>query len=113
MSLDKAALLSPRPRRTTKVEVPELGGTVHVRALSVAEGTALSKVMDGTEDNAEICATQLAAYLADEGGNQLLTKDEALQLMDRSGAVEILRILKAGNEFNSLNGAAVEKAEGN
>lgn len=98
----KAQILAANDRRVQAVEVPEWGGPVFVRSLSLREVFEFEReVKAAADDLARATAVQLAFYLGDEAGARLLTADEAAPLMDRNPLV-IRRIIDAAQALNGL-----------
>jgi hypothetical protein len=102
MGLTAADILGAKDRKIVAVDVPEWGGTVHVRSLSTAEAFNLEQTMRPFEDRRDIMACQLAAFLCDEAGTALFASyQEALPVLDRSPAV-LRRVVSAGMTVNGM-----------
>jgi hypothetical protein len=102
MALTAAEILGAKDRKIVAVEVPEWGGTVHVRSLSAAEALSLEQIMRPIEDRGELMACQLAAFLCDEAGTPLFAShQEALPMLERLPRV-IRRVVDAGMLINGM-----------
>lgn len=84
------------------VPAPEWGGVVYVLQLPVTVALALGTALkDVTGENS--IATQLAAFLCDENGKLLYTKDEALEELVRQGMpAPVRRALDVAMKENGL-----------
>jgi hypothetical protein len=91
-------------RRTILVEVPELGETFRLRALSVAQVETIREF--GGRDTA---VHQLAMAIVDDQGQRLYTTDEDLANL-REMAITVSQILVTA--LNSLHGITAEAQEG-
>lgn len=102
---------------TRDVDVPELGGTVRVRAWTGADKDQFDYLLDKrpkTEkgDIRGVRAAAIVASLVDETGQRLLTADDISRVEGwPDGAVE--RLWDAVSEMNRLGTNAVEEAEKN
>jgi len=102
MALTAADILGAKDRKIVPVDVPEWGGTVHVRSLSTEEAFALEKVMRPFEERTDIMACQLAAFMCDEAGAPLFgSYQEALPVLARSPAT-LKRVVSAGMMVNGM-----------
>jgi hypothetical protein len=111
MSLTREQILAAADRKTEAVEVPEWGGTVHVRSLSGAERDALEWAVKqaaesgGLGQNAR--ARFAAAFICDEFGAALFTPDDIQALGEKSGSA-LDRIWNAGSRLNALGDDKIE-----
>lgn len=111
-ALTREALLGG-VRRMEAVPVPELGGEVRVRALTVAEQLKLEEVIRAAErDLQKITIAQLIAYACDEHGVPLFTPADEPQLLNLDAAVA-QRIVSAAMSLHALDKPAIEAARGN
>jgi hypothetical protein len=102
MGLTAADIIGAKDRKIVPVEVPEWGGTVHVRSLSTTEALSLEQTMRPIEDRGELMACQLAAFLCDEAGTPLFsTYQEAQPMLGKSPAV-LRRVINAGMAANGM-----------
>lgn len=119
MILDRAAILSVTALPVEPVEVPEWGGTVHVRTLTGIERDAFEASTvrvrkDGkTEPNMTNLRGRLVALvLCDASGKRLFSDDDAPELGRRSAAA-LERILKVARRLNGMDETSLEDARGN
>lgn len=116
MSLTKEQFLAPRPRKVESLELPDFGGSVFVRKLTVTEQTQYESEI-GTLDRSDskgFTAIALAFWLSTETGETFLTIEEARKHVGDLSAPEVSSIIKAGTEINrGLAPAAVEQAAKN
>lgn len=111
--------LSERPPTIEAVEVPEWGGTVHVRAMTCKEKDAFeaSRIRRGKDGKdvpnlANLRGRFAALVLCDEKGNRLFGDDDAGMLGDlESCGME--RVLAVAQRLNGLTEESVKEAEGN
>lgn len=108
MGLTAADILGNEDRKIEKVAVPEWGGDVYVRSLSLEESLALNDKVEAVarNDMPLQMALQAAAFLCDENGVQLITSDEDIAKLKGRRLPAIVRISKAGNALN--NSSSVE-----
>lgn len=115
-----------RPRRTQRVELPEIDAVTYVRALSIPEVYALQSAQEAAEGqgHAESAAIQIAAYICDENGRPryvvedengrpCYAMDKARQVVSELDWILVQRIVMRANQLNSLTDDAVETARGN
>ncbi len=103
--LDRDSILNLQDRPVVPVPVPEWGGTVHIRVLSVAEMELLQNAKHGAAD-------LVARTCCDAQGNRLFTDEDAKALREKS-QVAITRIMTAFNKANGLGDDEIEAAEKN
>ncbi len=87
--LDKRSILACADRKVLPVEVPEWGGTVHLRTLSLGEGLRFQAERKALGDDAgdQVVPLLLGYSLCDEDGSPLFRGDDAKQLEDKNPAV--------------------------
>lgn len=93
------------------VEVPELGGAVRVREMTVGEQEAYTRLIapDGaTLDLDNFQAKLVTCTLCDESGALLLTPGD-VEAVSRLSAVVVGRIWEAARRVNHIDAAAVEE----
>jgi hypothetical protein len=96
-SLDRAAILCAAVP-FERVEVPEWGGAVCVRAVSVS---ALFEVLHGSNDPAERTARLVTRACCDDSGAPLFTADDEPALLALPGA-GLLRVSAVALRINGL-----------
>lgn len=89
MALTADQILAADDMGLKKVSVPEWGGDVYIRVMSVAERDAYERKWIGKRDQGiDNFRTQyLAGVLCDEGGKLLFSRDQIDKLAQKSGAV--------------------------
>lgn len=103
----KAADFAVAKVKTKKVEIPELGGYVYFKQLSVAEhGGLVSK--DGKTELGSL----LKLALRDEAGNPIFD-DKSINFLFDTNLTLATHIFNEWQEFNGLDYKAVETAEKN
>jgi hypothetical protein len=115
VALTKAALLNGTGRKLEAVKLPELGGFVYVRGLTVPELALLADklaTLDADKQPAECTAVHLAAFVCDEDGQAVLTFEEAMQFVASKTHQIPARIVSAGTRLNSMDMEAIDKAAG-
>ena len=95
---------TPKPRA---VDVPALGGTVYVRALSLAEAEDLGTSPDAKRQ----IARGLAAVIVDEDGNRLFdpNDEEDIRRLSAPSFAKLRPLIDAANETNSASEATIEQ----
>ena len=117
MSFDRNGLLAALRRQVIAVDVPEIGGTVHVKEMSVRERTEFNKKCFGTDGKATIspqawALALVATCLCDEAGDPLLSDEDAEVLWDQS-ELKLAAIARHAERLNGLGPSAVTDAEKN
>ncbi len=110
MALSREGILraiETRGRETVPVEVPEWGGTVHVRRLSYAELQEIG-LEEGSRPSAEQVVRLVASCLADPRGERLFSDEDAPQLA-RADVGAFTRVLLEALRVNGLASAELEK----
>lgn len=114
--MNREGLLAVKSRRVETVEVEGIG-TVHVRVLNAKDALALEALLiGGLADAGKLQALvieQIRAFICDESGVPLLSREDAAQLIEQWSANQVRAIIKAGVRLNALGDASVEEAGGN
>lgn len=112
-SLTLSEILAPRELPREAVDVPELGGTVFIRALRADERDRLDAHVfrDGNRDLTNFRARMVAYAICDAQGNSLCSdpEKEAPQL----GSLSSSTIGRMYDAAKRLNGLTVDDAEKN
>jgi hypothetical protein len=111
MALNRDSILAAvekAAREVSPFEVPEWGGTVYIRKLSVHD---LKKTgfFDGSGDPNDIPVKVVTACLADEAGAPLFSEEDVEELSESSFQV-ILRVFAECAKVNGLAAAELEDA---
>lgn len=117
MSLDRSALLAALARQIVEVDVPEIGGAVHFREMSVRERVEFNKRCFGEDGKGTIspqgwALALVAASVCDADGNPLLSEDDAAALWDQS-ETKLGALARHAERVNGLGPAAIVDAEKN
>mgnify|MGYP001813105344 FL=1 len=100
---------------TREVDVPELGGSVLIRPLTIEEREKFegwgdkSKGAKGKKTGNELLCQLVASSLVDESGERMFSDSDVPKLKKKSGAL-IDRLVK---EIHALNGRDGEEEAGN
>lgn len=107
MNLTRESILGTKPA-PKPLEIPEWGGTIYIRKLSVAAIKALK------DDSENVSAVRwLILCVVDENGNPLFTDADADQLESSSSYEVCMKVIKAAMEYNGLSTKSIEEAAGN
>jgi hypothetical protein len=102
-------ILAADDRPVATLEVPEWGGSIRVRALSLDDYLGLKEkhMIDGNTDERGLSTAMLQAGIVGEDGESCFTIDQARLLLDKS-AVPLGRVMKA---IGQVTGADAETAK--
>lgn len=110
--LTKAEILAANDLPVKEVEVPEWGGVVRLRALSVAQREALEDFMFNQGKRDQWRAYLVAATAVDENGELLFGPDDVESLRGKSfDAVE--RVFMAAKRLSGIGKEGREEAKKN
>lgn len=113
MTLTKAQILAASDLNLLEVPVPEWGGSVYVRVMTVGERDAYEIEWNRTNGSVEDFRTKfLARCLADDKGQRLFSDAEVAALSGKSAKV-MNRLWKAAMKHNDLDETAVQEAAKN
>jgi len=119
MALSKADIFNRKDHRIEPVDVPEWGGTVHVRTLTAAERDAFdaSTVKVGRNGKGEPCLDNLRGRLGvlvicTPEGDRIFEDADAGEL-GRKNAAALDRVLEVARRMNGMATDSVEDARGN
>jgi hypothetical protein len=107
-------ILKVADAKTFEVEVPEWGGEVYIRVMSVGERDAneLDWLSNKDKGVPNFRSKFLARVLSDKDGNRLFSDDQVKELKKKSGDV-CDRLFKLAMRYNSVTEEDVEIAAGN
>lgn len=106
--LSREAILAKQDILTKDVEVPEWGGTVRVRSMTVAERNEFAK-----KDNDLGLSVWLVALLSiDEKGVRLF-RDEDVEALQKKNPVPFDRVLHTALSLNGVTKEKIDEAEKN
>ena len=113
MILNKSQILAANDLGLLEVPVPEWGGSVYLRVMTVGERDAFELEWNGTDGKVDDFRSKfLARCLADDQGRRLFT-DAELHLLAGKSAKVMSRLWKAAVEHNNLDEPAIQEAAKN
>lgn len=113
MTLTREAILTKRPVRMQAVEIPEWGGTVHVRVLTGRERDAWEEECANAKGSlANIRARLAVRVCCDDQGNALFKPADAADLGQQDGAA-LARIFDVAIKINRMTKADIDELVGN
>lgn len=92
------------------VDVPEWGGTVHVRALSGAEREKYARSVEEYHAKGQMQALLVAMATCNAQGDRVFT-DDRVELLSRKSARAIGRLADVASRLSGLGAAAAEDAK--
>lgn len=112
--LTAAAILAAEDSTIKAIDVPQWGGTVHIRTMTGGERDTWEVYAQGqmAKKVVNIRAMLCAICLCDAGGQRLFKDSEAGQLANKSGSV-LDKIYEAAVKLNGLTQAEVDEIEKN
>lgn len=115
-TLSKAALLAAANQtKLEPLELPELGGTVYVKAMTAGEREQFEQDMTDNDlvKSKKVRATVFANSVTDENGNRLFTSDDIDSINSLPASI-VSKVFDKSNEINGINTQQViEQAEKN
>lgn len=107
------AILAADDRPVATLEVPEWGGSIRVRALSLDDYLSLKQqhtTEDGELDDRELTKAMLQGGIVDETGEPCFTLEQAESLLKKNTAV-IGRVMKAIGQVTGSDAQVAKDAE--
>ena len=113
MSLTKEQILAADDSGLLKIAVPEWGGDVYIRVMTVGERDAYENEWQRKKDTGvdDFRTKFLVRCLVDEKGNRLFDNGDVAKLAAKSAKV-MNRVWMAAMEHNNLSDESVEKLAG-
>lgn len=114
-SLNRDAILAVQDRKIEAVEVPEWGGTVHLRTASVRgwQNAVDAARIDGDKiDGVKYAAAVVAECLCDENGDSIFTAADIAAIEGKSRIV-VQRLFDRAQVLNGFGEPAQKELEGN
>jgi len=102
------AAIGDKKREVERIDVPEWGGTVCIRRLSVADLKATG-FLEGINDSGEVPIRVLLACIADENGDALFTMDDA-DILANADFQTVLTVFTEAARVNGLSSKELEEA---
>lgn len=114
MPLSADQILAIEDRPVERIQVPEWGGEVCVRAMSGADRDAFEAAMlvNGRQSMVNVRARAAALCICDDGGKPLFSAQDVEALGTKSGAA-LDRVFQAVLRMNHLSPQDVETLAGN
>ncbi len=106
--LTKAQIFACEDIRSKIVSVPEWGGDMKIRTLSIADQIEFEKSNKNKKHDSDAIFTMLTLCCVNEEGNRMFDKQDLEALQSKSSAA-ILRVFKECLDLNSLNDGDLEK----
>jgi len=109
--LNKDDILKARDSKYLVVNVPEWGGDVKLKTMSVAEQIQYEKLQED-KDNNSLILNMLIFCCVDEDDNKLFEKEDLVELQKKS-AHPICHLFREALKLNSLSQKNVEEGAKN
>jgi hypothetical protein len=108
MPLSREQILAARDFATATVPVPEWGGDVSVRTMTVRQALSLTEFTkrDGAT-GADLAARVIADTVCDDAGALLFTEEDAAALLEKNAA-PLMRVFDAAMVLNKQTDKAAE-----
>jgi hypothetical protein len=108
VSLTKEQILGVEDRVLREIQVPEWGGSVWIRSLTVEEQIAFGEESSASEGTEHMTTVSLSFWVVNDKGDRMFSIEEAKALMKKNGAA-VQRLFQAGLEINNpVSNRAVE-----
>lgn len=109
--LDRAAILGASDVQSERVEVPEWGGHVYVRAMTGTDRDAWEQMLvkDGKSNVDNARAKLVVVSTVDEDGNRLFAVED-VELLGRKSGAALTRIAAVAQRLSKLSVADLEEA---
>ncbi len=112
MGLNRDAILECSDLPREELDIPEWGGKVIIRALTISEGEGVGNAVAEAKKNGEKIsygALLAAASIVDENGNRIFSDADVVPLSRKSRSA-IQRIVDAAERLSGVGQAAHENA---
>ena len=106
--LDRASILQAQDIQTQEVQVPEWGGVIRVRSMTLAERNEFAR--RATAEDKVIVSAWLVSVLAVDGDNAPLFRAEDVHELERRNFRAVDRVVQAILEVNGITEKKVEEA---
>ncbi len=98
--LTKDEILSITDKAVKEIEIPEWGGTVFIRGMTIED----VEFCQAQQEDAHSLEKMVIRFLCDADGNALFTEED-IPLMKKKSIQAFRRIVKETTDFNSLDTA--------
>ncbi len=106
--LSRDDIFSAKDLTFQEVEIPQWGGSVRIKVMSIAEQIAFERLNKAKKDDSELVFALLSQCCVDEGGNHLFEEKDVVELNKKS-SVPVLALFKACLDLNSMNQVDLDK----
>lgn len=108
--LNRDAILKAQDVATKEVSIPEWGGSIRVRSMTVAERNEFARRVASSEEKTSVGAW-LVTMLAVDGDGKSLFKPEDVSELEKRNAKAIDAVVNAILEINRIGDKEVAEAE--
>jgi hypothetical protein len=108
MLLNKESILAVDDIKTEIVSVPEWGGDVKIRAMSVKEQLDFDEYLSKNTDHRDMAFYLVVKCCVDESGDRLFT-DNDIELLHKKSSKPLMRIVEAIMSLNKQRDGDVEE----
>lgn len=108
MLLNKNDIFASKDLTFREVEIPQWGGNVRIKVMSIAEQIAFERLNKSKKDDSELVFALLSQCCVDEDGNHLFNEDDISELNKKS-STPVLVLFKACLDLNSMNQVDLDK----
>lgn len=109
MALNREDIIACKDRKIVTVDVPEWGGTVHVRGMSGEERNSYEMLLYAKEtiDYSNVTARLLVRCICDDKGNRIFSDDDDKMLGAKDANV-LYRLAETAKQLSGLSTTAQE-----
>ena len=108
--LNRDAILNAQDVATKEVDVPEWGGMIRVRSMTVSERNEFARRAASSEEKTSVGAWLVTLLAIDESGNRLF-KAEDIEELEKRNFKAVDTVVNAILEVNQIGDKEVEAAE--
>lgn len=108
MLLNKESIFAAKDLSYKEVEIPQWGGSVRIKVMSIAEQIEFERLNKSKKDDSDLVFALLSQCCVDADGNHLFNKDDVKNLNEKSSA-PVLHLFKACLELNEMAKSDLDK----
>lgn len=108
MLLNKEQIFASQDVKTETVSMPEWGGEVTIKAMSIGDQIEFERLNKKSKDTSNIVCNTLMYCCIDEKGERLFTEED-LKHLEKKSFRAIEKLFKACLELNALSADSLEK----
>ena len=108
MLLNKAQIFACEDTVTKIVAMPEWGGDVKIRAMTIGDQIEFERLNKKSKDPSSIVCNTLLFCCIDEAGNRLFNEDD-IKVLEKKSFRAVEKLFRACLDLNSLNADSLEK----